>query len=451
VDLFPLSGLFSLSGILPACLVLIIALICAQLFVRNLASTQSHEFAGIDGLRGLLALGVFLHHAVYWYSYATHGTWRFYSSGLYMSFGHASVNMFFMLTGFLFSLKLIDGRTREIDWLKLYCSRVMRLTPLYVCLVLGVVIIVMLDTHFRFKEDAFTLLRELRSWLLFTIPGHPNINQRPQTHLISAGVTWTLPYEWYFYLILPCLGLLAGTKSKAGSGGWLTMSMLCVLCFSAWKLNIMMFLAFACGGTAAAIVRTPRLRAALHSPVSNLAVIGCLVTGYTCFEYSSLPCLLVLTTALILLACGADVYGLLSTRPIRALSAVSYGVYLLQGLVLHVVIMYIVPEQWRLAMTVNQYWGVVFVSTVILVGVSALSWQLIESPAIAAAPKLANWIRRHKTQNPERKKVLNYRQFSEQLMATRQHQLPINKPRRAHIRQRYPLESSVTHNKNTRS
>lgn len=441
--------LFTLSGLLPACIVLLIALFCAHFFVRNLASTREHEFASIDGLRGLLALGVYLHHAVYFYSYATNGNWNFYSSGLYMSFGHASVNMFFMLTGFLFSLKLIDGRTREVDWLKLYCSRFLRLTPLYLCLVLGVVLVVIVDSRFRINEDAFTLIRELRSWLLFTIPGHPDINLRLNTQLITAGVVWTLPYEWYFYLILPCLGLLIGTKNKAGSGIWLTMSMLCVVFFDAWQLDAMMFIAFAGGGAAAAIVRTPRLRDALRVPAANLGVAACLVVGFTCFDYGSLPCLLVFATALTLLACGADLYGLLSMHPIRALSAVSYGVYLLQGLVLHIVLMFLLPESWRLAMTVHQYWGVVFVATAILVAVSALSWQLIESPAIAAAPRLANWIRRHKSPRPERQKVRHYRKFSEKLAAERPQRL--RNTRRPRMRHEQSPDSLAANNKNTRS
>jgi peptidoglycan/LPS O-acetylase OafA/YrhL len=444
--------LFTLSGLLPAFLVLVIALACAQFFVKNLASTQSHEFASIDGLRGLLALGVFLHHIVYFYSYATNGTWNFYSSDLYVNFGQASVSMFFMLTGFLFSLKLIDGRAREIDWLKLYCSRFMRLTPLYLCLVLGVVTVVAIDTRFRFNEDALTLLRELCSWLLFTIPGHPDINLRPDTHLITAGVIWTLPYEWYFYLILPCLGLLIGTKNKAGSGPWLTMSMLCVLGFGAWQLNIMMFTAFAGGGAAAAIVRNERLRDALRGPASNLAALACLVVGFTCFEHGSLAGLMAFATALTLLACGADLYGLLSMRPIRALSAVSYGVYLLQGFVMHIMLMYMLPQEWRLSMTIHQYWGVVFIATAILVGVSALSWQLIESPAIAAAPKLAVWLRRNKSTRAERPKVRHYRKFSERVASERRHQLPMPGVRRP--RMRHPQQSSESpnaNNKNTRS
>lgn len=300
---------------------------------------------------------------------------------------------------------------------------------------LGVLAVVLVDTRFRLVEDNFTLLGELRDWLLFTIPGHPDINLRFNTHLITAGVIWTLPYEWYFYLILPCIGLLIGTRNKAGSGIWLTASMLCVLCFGAWKLDIMMFINFACGGAAAAVVRTPWLRDALRGPAANIAVIACLVAGYTCFDYSSFACILALFSALTLLACGADLYGLLSFAPVRALSAVSYGVYLLQGLILHVLLMFVVPAEWRVTMTEHQYWGVVFAATAVLVGVSALSWHFVEAPAIVAAPALANWLRRTKPQRPERQRVRHYRKFSADL-AERNHSRPLQPKRRPSMRHR---------------
>lgn len=385
--------LFTLASLLPALIVAILALVSARLFVRNLAVTQTHEFASIDGLRGLLALGVFIHHAIYWYAYATSGNWYFYSSGLYMNFGHASVSLFFMLTGFLFTLKLIDGRSRGIDWLKLYCSRFMRLTPLYFCLCLCVFTIVAINTHFQANDSADAIMHQLRDWLLFVIPGKPDINGYPDTQLLTAGVVWTLPYEWYFYLMLPCLGLLIGTRNKSRSRVWLPMSLLFLISFSSWGLDHHLFYGFAGGAVAAFVTRTPWLREQLSGRLADFAVIACLVIGYTCFDYSSIASLCIFTVTLTLVACGASVFGFLKTQSARALSSVSYGVYLLQGIVLYVVLMYMVPTEFRLAMSVHQYWGFVFLCTPLLVGVSALSWHFIESPAINASPKLAQWIR----------------------------------------------------------
>jgi len=44
--------------------------------------------------------------------------------------------------------------------------------------------------------------------LFFTIGGPNNINNVENTYLIDAGVTWSLPYECLFYLILPLIALL---------------------------------------------------------------------------------------------------------------------------------------------------------------------------------------------------------------------------------------------------
>jgi len=388
--------LFTLSGLLPALLVTIIALACAQLFVRNLATTATHEFAAIDGLRGLLALAVFLHHSIYWYSYATGGKWYFYSSSLYMNFGHVSVNIFFMLTGFLFTLKLLDGREREIDWLKLYCSRLMRLTPLYFCLLIGICTIVAAESHFKALESTENILAQLRSWLLFVIPGKPDINTFADTQLITAGVVWTLPYEWYFYFLLPVLGLLLGTKNRGAFTPWLILSAACVLGFSSWDIDLGMFYYFGTGGLTALIVRTPWLRKPLKEGSGNFAIIACLIIGYACIDnYMSFPCLFVVTTAFILIACGNNIFGLLTSRAARALSCASYGIYLLQGIVLYIIMMYGLEADFRHKMTIHQFWLLIcLVITPILVGMSAFTWHFVESPAISASPKLADWLRK---------------------------------------------------------
>ena len=361
--------------------------------------TTTHEFAALDGLRGFLALAVFLHHSIYWYSYATGGKWYFYSSSLYMNFGHVSVNLFFMMTGFLFTLKLLDGRKREIDWLKLYCSRFMRLTPLYACLMIGVFAIVAVKSHFIVIENTDSILAQLRSWMLFTIPGKPDINKFPDTQLITAGVVWTLSYEWYFYFLLPLLGLLIGTKHKDNFTPWLILSVACVLGFSSWDLDLGMFYCFGAGGLTAYIVRAPWIQKPLAEGAGHLVVLACLIIGYACFDnYMSFPCLFVIATAFVLIACGCDIFGLLTSRAARALSCASYGVYLLQGIVLYVIMMYGLDANFRHHMTIHQFWLLMcLLVTPVLVMMSALSWHFVESPAIAAAPKLATWLRQTQT------------------------------------------------------
>ncbi|WP_428425704.1 acyltransferase family protein [Methylibium sp.] len=70
-----------------------------------------------------------MHHSCLWYFHLRTGEWAPPASRLYTHLGQGSVALFFMITGFLFFSKLLDGRTRRIDWSKLFIARFLRLTP----------------------------------------------------------------------------------------------------------------------------------------------------------------------------------------------------------------------------------------------------------------------------------------------------------------------------------
>ena len=88
-----------------------------------------HRYASIDGLRGFLAMFVFIHHSSSWYYFARIHQWSIIPSSLFNQFGSTSVALFFMITSFLFFSKLIDNYWRPFDWLKLYVGRVVRIMP----------------------------------------------------------------------------------------------------------------------------------------------------------------------------------------------------------------------------------------------------------------------------------------------------------------------------------
>ena len=122
-----------------------------------------------------------------------------------------------MITGFLFWSKLLDGRTRPIDWRRLYVSRVLRLAPLFVVLrrrCSGSMALA--PSGFRLRVSAPRAVLETLQWLTFTIAGMPNLNRAP-TSLIG-GPAWSLPYEWWFYLSLPLAGAAGRTAAVAAPG-----------------------------------------------------------------------------------------------------------------------------------------------------------------------------------------------------------------------------------------
>lgn len=103
-------------------------------------TTQPGRHASIDGLRGHLALAVFIHHGIIWHSYLRTGLWDAPASNLFNQLGQGSVALFFMITAFLFVGKLLDAKGKPIDWGRLYMSRVLRLAPLYLLAMLALTV-----------------------------------------------------------------------------------------------------------------------------------------------------------------------------------------------------------------------------------------------------------------------------------------------------------------------
>jgi hypothetical protein len=137
---------------------------------------------------------VFVHHACVWYFHLRTGRWEVPPSALHTQLGQASVVLFFMITGFPFCTKLIDAKTRRIDWLGVYVSRVLRLAPLYMVCMSGLFVIVVALSRGTLNQPIGALSADVSRWLSFTMLGEPDLNKVERTSLIVAGVTWTLRY-----------------------------------------------------------------------------------------------------------------------------------------------------------------------------------------------------------------------------------------------------------------
>jgi peptidoglycan/LPS O-acetylase OafA/YrhL len=89
---------------------LAIALVTVFLLQRSFGTPpQVRRFSTLDGLRGYAAFLVYLNHSAAWYVFARTGVWAVPATRLFAHFGRSSVAIFFMITGFLFWSKLIDG------------------------------------------------------------------------------------------------------------------------------------------------------------------------------------------------------------------------------------------------------------------------------------------------------------------------------------------------------
>lgn len=397
---------------LPALAVTVLALGLAQLYSQLKPMPQSQgngRNASIDGLRGFLALFVFLHHASIWYFELRTGAWQVPPSYFYTHLGQSSVALFFMITAFLFSTKLLDSRFKTASdgkpmlassefWQRLFISRIMRLTPLYLFALGLMLVIAVVISDFQLREPLHVLLKNLATWITFTILGQPDLNSVADTPRMIAGVNWTLPYEWFFYLALPLLAMLLGIL-PSWPYSLISLTAMAGLWFNIfpWEPNAIYGVAFFGGAIAAITARVSWVTRLLSSPWgSRISAVACLLCLNYVFRHfstanslSALACLIVVFT---ILSCGNSLFGLLHSRAAQTLGDVSYSIYLLHGLVMYITFKLILSVETASQLSVYGHWGVILICTLVLLTLSFATFHWIEEPAIRSAPKLSRWL-----------------------------------------------------------
>jgi len=187
-------------------IVIFVAMLSALLLKNTLQIHNSNSrYETIDGLRGFLALFVFIHHSSVWHQFLHTGKWDLLQSNLYNHLGQTSVSFFFMITSFLFITKII--KHDKFDFKLFLINRIFRLVPMYFVALLLILIIIFLISKFKLKVSLLILGVSIIKWLTFTVIYSP-INDYYLTNIVNAGVNWSLPYEWLFYFFLPILVIL---------------------------------------------------------------------------------------------------------------------------------------------------------------------------------------------------------------------------------------------------
>lgn len=377
----------------------LLAIVSAALLLRAVPKISRHlqhsgesRYASIDGLRGYLAFGVFVHHSVITWIFLRTGVIEFPPSNFYSMLGQGSVALFFMITGFLFWSRLLT-QGRQHDWLAFGISRVFRLYPLYLPLMVIVFVTVFYLQNWELKEPGTELLKQILAWLTFD---RPDINQYHQTGMLISNVTWTLAYEVFFYLALPLAALVFVYR-----GNWLQV-MLCLIGIYAlyqivgWEHSLKKhFLASFLGGIAAAYwVRRPALVAWSKSRLATIIALLALIIAFTAFNraFKTAP-LFLLSLFFVIVASGNNLFGALKPRSIRWLGEISYSTYLLHGFVLWMMV-----QRLPLILHVDAreawvYLPLLAVCTCLLILISSATFLFIELPGMAAGKKVLHWFR----------------------------------------------------------
>lgn len=359
-------------------------ILLSSVFISNKVvklKISSVRYTEIDGVRGYLALFVFLHHSYIWHVFLNTNNWEEPQSNLFNHFGQTSVVLFFIITAFLFTTKIIETKDSDFDWIRYIKSRFFRMFPMYFISILAILVIILFESNFEAKESVFTILKSTLSWLFFTINGSNEINGFKSTYLIDAGVTWTLPYEWMFYFLLPILALAFKLKVNLK----IIISFTCIFILIAFlnKARFVPFLPFICGVLSAILIHKYNFREYLKKNIFSL--IGIILLGgsiiFTHQGNKPIP-ILISTFFFIVIASGNTFFGILSHNFSRRLGQITYSIYLIHGIVLFLVFNYLVGYERASKLTEIEHWGLISLCIFPIILISQLTFKYIELPFI---------------------------------------------------------------------
>lgn len=303
------------------------------------------KLAALEGLRGVLAFSVVMHHAYCWYFFTQNGVWSTGDSVIFARLADFGVIQFFYLSGFLFWRKLM--KTGHIPMARFYLSRFVRIGPVYYCCVGAAILLGLLVTGFKLQVTPETLASSLLPWILFSLGGQSAVNHADIAR-ITCGVTWTLALEWLFYLSLPFLGWFARNARRLIFYA-LTFGLLFLLSrylragttdetslhsASSILAEYSKFMLVGFGGGILIAALEPRLRNRFERmlPWRNWILLGLYLAYLLIPGIANLGQVLVLA-GFALVALGADLFGVLTSRAVRLLGVISYPMYLVHGIV----------------------------------------------------------------------------------------------------------------------
>lgn len=339
------------------------------------------RYTEIDGIRGYLALFVFLHHSYIWHVYLNTNKWEEPQSNLFNHFGQTSVSLFFIITAFLFTTKLLESKKDDFEWIKYIKSRFFRMFPMYFISIIAIFIIVFIESNFEIKENVITIFKSSLSWLFFTINGSNEINGFDNTYLIDAGVTWTLPYEWMFYFLLPILAL--AFKLKVNLKIIISFTGMFIMIALLNKAKFTPFIPFISGVLCALLIYKYNLRHLFQKNIYSIISILLMACSIFFVHRGNRPIPVIITTFLfILIACGNNFFGILSQLFSRKLGQITYSIYLIHGIVLFLVFHNIIGYKLASKLTEIEHWGIISLCIFPIIFISQLTFKYIELPFI---------------------------------------------------------------------
>jgi peptidoglycan/LPS O-acetylase OafA/YrhL len=343
---------------------------------------EGRRIQSLDGLRGFLALLVFYHHIAVYHQYLQTHRWDNPQGRFYLLAGSVGVSLFFMITGTLFYSQVLQAKGR-LNWKKLYVGRVFRILPLYWFAVAWVLIMVGMRTGWHRHVSYRNLALQLFQWSAGGLLGEHWVNGYSDISRITLFVTWTLQYEWIFYLSLPLLAILVRSR-RIGLllPPFFLLGALCFLWIFVPSNRVWICVALFLVGMSTAALKSARPQLRLQSIWASLTVIALLTLTFVLCPNVYMPLSAVLLGgAFVLINSGANLFGLLASAPAKRLGNISYGIYLLQGPLLTVFVSF----KWIRALDFASplgHAGASLIEACALVALATIAHRWIERPGI---------------------------------------------------------------------
>jgi peptidoglycan/LPS O-acetylase OafA/YrhL len=342
----------------------------------------------MEGLRGLMAINVFLVHGAALYEF-THGGPFFPASNFHRQIGVSAVCLFFFMTGYLLWKGVIDrpefSRTRYLR------GRFMRTWPLYSVATTLVFLFSLAQTGFHLQVPLYKFVLSYLEWLAFALPmgAGAAINGIKDFTSLGAGVFWTLQMDWVYYLMLPLMIWFTRRSWRLLLiilPSVVLFKLLHVRHFTGALGRLSVFMTFFvwcfCFGMIAAVIKTrwPEFRWARTWYASAFAAglfisVLCFVEPIWGRQES-----LLLFPFFMLIAYGTDLFGFLNTATAIFMGRISYSIYLLHALIMFSFV-WIVGARLPLGhLGWLGFWLTIAPLGLLAIGISTLTHRWIEVP-----------------------------------------------------------------------
>lgn len=296
----------------------------------------------------------------------------------WLPMGPLGVYIFFIISGYL----IAASWDSDPHWFRFMAKRMLRVFPaLTVCILMTVFVLgpllttVSLSEYFN-NQHTWAYLRNIGLYISYYLPGVFEQNQVPNA---VNGSLWSLPVEFFMYIVLSLVGLARGNRwvVAAFAVSWIVLTIFWarrspdMLVFYATDMRQVFF----CGTyfwIGALFYKFDIARYFSVSVVTVACVLMLCLEPYT--YWLSLAAWILLPT--VVLAFGLSYSPLLNS--ITSKGDYSYGIYIFAFPVQQVL------AYWKPDISIAWY---VFMGLLGTMPFAILSWHFIEKPALALKPR----------------------------------------------------------------